>query len=87
MFPFQLDEQNRSVAPFANRPSLQIIPFNAVLDGPVPTAALRNKAVILGYDGPHIDRIASPIGEMGAHRLFVSILKAIYDDQTARRTR
>lgn len=62
------------IAPQFNRS----ISFNAVLDGSA-SKDLKNKIVILAYDGPHIATVDTALGPMGAHRYFVNILKSMYD--------
>ena len=59
------------------KPSTSYIPFHDVLEKNNWHHAVRNKVVILAYDGPNIHRVKTPLGPMGAHRLFVTILYSL----------
>lgn len=82
---FSLDNSNRSSAPDYSSAVLRSHSYTALMKGAVSPAALKNKVVILAYDGPSIQQFATPRGSIGAHRLFITILKAMYDkDQEGR---
>ena len=74
----KLNEKNQAIARLRGAQLNRSVSFNAVLDGSVRNE-LRNKIVILAYDGPHIDQYETALGPMGAHRYFVNILRSIYD--------
>jgi hypothetical protein len=46
---------------------------------PLPSGVLKGKVVILAYDGPSNPTVATPIGNLGAHRAFILLLKAFYE--------
>lgn len=74
----QVDDKNQALARLRSPPLRHSVSFNAVLDGSA-SKELKNKIVILAYDGPHIETISTVWGPMGAHRYFANILKSIYD--------
>ncbi|WP_395009819.1 CHASE2 domain-containing protein [Undibacterium sp.] len=75
-----LDSLNRVTITLHREKALATFDFNNLLNGSIPPSALRNKVVIIGYDGPSIPLVKSPIGTMGAHRLFVLMLKGFYEN-------
>ncbi len=76
----KVDGKHQVSARLANPQSIRSLSFLSVLDGSA-NAALKNKVVILAYDGPHIETLATSAGPIGAHRYFVGILRSIYDDK------
>ena len=74
-----LDSLNRVTITLRHEKALATFDFNSLLDGSIPPSALRNKVVVIGYDGPSIPQVSSPVGTMGAHRLFVLMLKEFYE--------
>ncbi len=76
-----LDELNRvstTLTPAKPAP-VSAVSFLSLLDGQADAAALKGKVVILAYDGPNIHSADSPLGKMGAHRLFVAVFRALYE--------
>jgi CHASE2 domain-containing sensor protein len=71
----RVDAQNRISVQVAPDRSISTLPFNDLFDGKLSPATLKNKVVIIGYDGTNIPRI----GGVGIHRLFVQYLRAIYE--------
>jgi hypothetical protein len=49
------------------------------LAGDIPANLIQGKVVIVGYDGPKMYSISTPIGQVRAHRLFVYELQSIYE--------
>lgn len=76
----QVDGKNQALAKLRSSPLRHSVSFNAVLDGSARNE-LKNKVVILAYDGPHIDTLSTAWGPMGTHAYFVNILKSIYDGE------
>jgi len=74
----KVDSRNQATAGLIQPPLARSVSFNSVLDG-TTRAELKNKVVILAYDGPHIETLMTSAGPMGSHRYFVNILRAIYD--------
>jgi len=74
-----LDEFNRVNIDFKKLSPLTVLAFHDLIEGKVSDAALKNKVVILAYDGPNIDSFKSEFGEIGAHRLFVLMLQSFYE--------
>lgn len=77
-----LDSSNRVMVTLRQEMPLSSFDFINLLDGSIPPSALRNRVVVIGYDGPSIPQVSSPIGTMGAHRLFVHMLKGFYESMT-----
>jgi adenylate cyclase len=75
-----LDAQNRVSLKIRPDPALQWFRLEDLIDGTLPRNALKNRVVILGYDGPNIPRVMTPAGELGLHRAFVVFLKAFYEN-------
>lgn len=74
-----LDSLNRVTITLRREKPLASFDFNSLLDGNIPPSALQNRVVVIGYDGPSIPQLSSPVGTMGAHRLFVLMLKGFYE--------
>ena len=74
-----LDALNRVTIALRSEKSLVSFDFMGLLDGSIPPSALRDRVVIIAYDGPGIPQINSPVGTMGAHRLFGLMLKEFYE--------
>lgn len=74
-----LDSLNRVTVTLRHEKSLAFFDFNSLLDGSIPPSALRNRVVLIGYDGPNIPHLGSPVGTVGAHRLFVLMLRRFYE--------
>lgn len=74
-----LDSLSRVTITLRHEKPLEFFDFNSLLDGSIPPSALRNRVVVIGYDGPSIPLVRSPLGTMGAHRLFVLMLKGFYE--------
>ena len=74
-----LDKENRVMPTLEIGPVDEYIPFHTLLDGTVDSSKLRNKVVILAYDGHSIPVIETQSGEMGLHHYFIVLLKALYE--------
>ena len=74
-----LNPRNQVTARLRMPPLARAVSFASVLEGTADKRDFNNKIVILAYDGPHGETLATPYGPMGAHRYFVNILRAIYD--------
>jgi hypothetical protein len=64
--------------PIVDRRPLETSTLHDLLDGSTAASSLKGKVVILAYDGPNIARLASGYGVVGAHRLFVLLLRDFY---------
>jgi CHASE2 domain-containing sensor protein len=62
--------------------TLSYFDFNSLLDGSIAQSALRDRVVVIGYDGQSVPQMSSPIGTMGIHRLFAYMLKGFYEHLT-----
>lgn len=74
-----LDEQNRASVKFPASASLETVDFADLVAGKLPKGALKGRVVLLGYDGPGIHSVPTPVGNIGAHRAFTLLLKAFYE--------
>ncbi len=78
-FTARLDALNRAVVSYPSSDTLKVLELAELLDGTLPKEALKGKVVILGYDGPNIPVIATGLGNRGAHRAFILLLKSFYE--------
>lgn len=74
-----LDALNRVTINPASGSTFDFIEFTDLLDGVVPPDMLKDKVVIVAYDGPNIATIDAPFGTMGLHKAFVTFLKTFYE--------
>jgi hypothetical protein len=58
------------------------IPFHDILETDEWRPKVRDKVVILGYDGEKIHKIKTDHGPIPAHRLFVHVLQAMVENDT-----
>jgi len=79
-FHLAVDSLNRCSAALPPGDDYSYIPFHRFLSGDVSPDAIRDKVVIIGYDGPKIHSIATPRGPLRAHRFFIYILQSIWSD-------
>jgi hypothetical protein len=75
----RLDARNCVQAKLPLKDDLAYIPFQRFLAGDIPANLIQGKVVIVGYDGPKMYSISTPIGQVRAHRLFVYELQSIYE--------
>ncbi len=75
-----VDSLDRRPAKLPSRDDCPYIPFHRFLSGEIPPDAIRDKVVIIGYDGAKIHAIATPIGPVHAHRFFIYILQSLCDE-------
>ncbi|MBT8447469.1 MAG: hypothetical protein KJO38_09985, partial [Gammaproteobacteria bacterium] len=76
---FALDPLNRAAATPAAWPPLDYLPFHALLEDGGRADRLVGKVVILGYDGARIPMLETPLGAISAHRLFIRVLEALFE--------
>jgi CHASE2 domain-containing sensor protein len=74
-----LDSLNRFTTSVKLGSQFASFEFNDLVEGRIPSATLKDKVVIIGYDGKNIPQFPTAAGPMGAHRLFVHYLRAFYD--------
>jgi len=67
----ELDAENRVQIRCPAADKLGYIKFHDLLSGKVESKAVQGKVVIVGYDGPKIQLIQSPLGPIKAHRYFI----------------
>src|SRR5882724_6800778 len=65
-----LDIKNRVHLPWPTEDKLRYVPLLDLLNGKAGPDALKDKVVILAYDGKQMQTIDTPIGRVKAHRLF-----------------
>ena len=75
----RLDARNCVQAKLPLKDDLAYIPFQRFLAGDIPANLIQGKVVIVGYGGPKMYSISTPIGQVRAHRLFVYDLQSIYE--------
>lgn len=61
-------------------PALRYIPFHEVLDDASRTVQVKDKVVILAYDGPKIHSIKTKSGSVSAHKMYSHVLSALLRD-------
>lgn len=76
------DHLFRLSVPVVNSSPLNELKLHDLLDGTIAASSLKGKVVILAYDGPHMDLVESGYGAVGAHRLFVLLLRDVYQRLT-----
>lgn len=76
------DDLFRLSVPVVDRRPLNEVKLHDFLDGTVAASSLKGKVVILAYDGPHIGLAETGYGTVGAHRLFVLLLRDVYQRLT-----
>lgn len=74
-----LDAKNRVHLPWPTEDKLQYVPLLDLLSGKTASDALKDKVVIIAYDGKQMQTTDTPIGKVKAHRLFYYQLCALYD--------
>ena len=72
------DERFELSVPIVDRSPLETMTLHDLLDGSIAASSLKGKVVILAYDGPNISRLDGGYGAVGAHRLFVLLLRDFY---------
>jgi hypothetical protein len=75
----RVDKLNQAHVKYPSENDLAVLELSALLDADFPPGALKGKVVILGYDGPNIHTVATPFGNVGAHRAFILLLKSFYE--------
>lgn len=74
-----LDSLNRVNVALTRQEPLAALEFNDLIDGTLSSATLKGKVVIIAYDGPNIHQVDSPVGRIGAHRLFLMYSRKFYE--------
>jgi CHASE2 domain-containing sensor protein len=75
----KLNDRAEIAVTFPKSDHVDYISFNDLLRGSVPAEALRDRVVIIGYDGETSPIADTPAGKMKIHRAFYLGLKAAYD--------
>lgn len=78
-----LDRENCVKLPWPRKDALDYVPFLDVLREAPAVARLKDKVVIVGYDGTGMHSFDTPAGKIKAHRLFYYQLCILYDQLTA----
>jgi CHASE2 domain-containing sensor protein len=79
---YRLTPRNEMTFTLVEEASIDYIPFHSVVRGIVDPERLQGKVVILGYDGPSIQSLDTPVGTITVHRLFIQLLKGFYESGT-----
>ncbi len=77
-----MNESNQVVVNLQSLPTMQYIPFHDVLENHNWTDQVKDKVVILGYDGSKIHKIETKLGSVPAHKMYIYVLKALLQDGT-----
>lgn len=77
-----IDDENQLTIDFPARDELGYLPFHDVLSGALDPAKLKGKVVILGYDGPKMPSLTTPIGQVKGQRVFIYALESLYRKAT-----
>ena len=75
----RLDSHNCIQTECPSKDDLSYIPFHDFIAGVVPMSQIKGKVVIIGYDGPKIHSVPSPLGQIHAHRFFIYALRSAWD--------
>ena len=74
-----LDAKNRVALPWPERDDLVFVPFLDLTKSDPQVRELRDKVVVVAYDGAKMHRVNTPKGAIKAHRLFCYELAALYE--------
>ena len=75
----KLDDQNCIGRKLPAKDELAYVPFDAFLTEKIPSRLVKDKVIILGYDGAKIHSLPTAIGPVRAHRVFVYDLQNAYE--------
>ena len=75
----KLDDRNCIGRKLPANDELAYVPFDAFLTGTIPPSLVKDKVIILGYDGAKIHSLPTAIGPIRAHRVFIYDLKNAYE--------
>jgi hypothetical protein len=79
---FEMGTSNQTHVNFNSLIEIKYIPFHEVLDGVGWKNKVKDKIVILGYDGSRIPKIETNQGAIPIHRLFVHVLQTLFQNGT-----
>lgn len=74
-----LGELSQVPIEFPEQDKLEYFSFVDLLNGKVPAEAIKDRVVILGYDGAKMEASKIPAGEVKGHRVFCYQLFSVYD--------
>jgi CHASE2 domain-containing sensor protein len=78
-----LDGKNCVKLPWPRKDAIDYVPFMEIVRGAPSVARLKDKVVIIGYDGSGMHSFDTPAGKIKAHRLFYYQLCILYDQLKA----
>jgi len=64
---------------FPKEDNLRFYSLSDLMNDKIPPERLKDRIVILGYDGPKIHALDTPIGKVKAHRVFCYGLSSLHD--------
>ena len=73
----KLDTLNQTSVSLESIHKINYIPFHDILEKDDWFTRVKNKVVILGYDGPKIPTIETKFGAFSAHRLYIKVLQEL----------
>jgi CHASE2 domain-containing sensor protein len=79
-----LNEYGEAPVVYPARDDLRCLSYVDVIRKRVPAADLSGKIVVVGYEGPAVDMLDTPIGKISAHRVFCYFLASLYGQLTGR---
>jgi hypothetical protein len=74
-----LNPNNRVPIRFPPKDQLEYLKFHDLFTGKIEPRQIKDKVVILGYDGVKIPKLESPLGPIGAHRYFIYAVTDLSD--------
>jgi hypothetical protein len=77
-----LDPLNQTSVALKSLHPLTYIPFYDVLENDEWFDQVKDKLVILGYDGSKMPTIETELGAISAHRLYINVLRELFQDGT-----
>lgn len=73
-----LNAYGEAVVTYPARDDLRCLSYVDVIRKRAPAADLAGKIVIVGYEGPAVEMLDTPIGRISAHRVFCYFLSSLY---------
>lgn len=79
-----LNEYGEAAVSYPARDDLRSLSYVDVVRKRVPVADLAGRIVVVGYEGPAVDMLETPIGKLSAHRVFCYFLASLYGELSGR---
>ena len=74
----ELDRRSEAAVRYPAKDDLKYIPFVDLLDGKAQSE-LKDRVVVIGWDGEAFQPIETPMGRVKPHRVFVYALMSLYE--------